>query len=256
MTDGEGAARSPVALINQSMARRLWRKNAVGRSFRMRDATVPELFTVIGIVSDFSHVQGQSGPDVEPAAYVPYAFEPASNAGLVVRVNGAPATVTAAIREQIRRADPGIAIFQIESMEERRQRSFWQYRAIGVMFAVFAAVALVLASIGVYGVLSYSVSQRTAEIGVRVALGAARGDVLRLIMGQGMTLAALGMGLGVAGALVATPVLRSLLYNITPSDPLTFVGVVAFLAAIAALASYIPARRAMAVDALAAIRSE
>jgi putative ABC transport system permease protein len=164
--------------------------------------------------------------------------------------------MTSAIREQIRQADPGIAVYQVQSMEERRQRSFWQYRAIGAMFGLFAAIALALAAIGVYGVLSYSVSQRTAEIGVRVALGAGRGDVMRLIMGQGMTLAMVGMGLGVAGALVATPALGSLLYNITPSDPLTFVGVVAFLAGIAALASYIPARRAMAVDALAAIRSE
>jgi putative ABC transport system permease protein len=124
------------------------------------------------------------------------------------------------------------------------------------MFSSFGAAALLLASIGVYGVLSYSVSQRTQEIGVRVALGAGRRDVLRMIVGQGLRLAAVGIGVGLVGAIGATQLIKSLLYNVTSSDPASFTGVAVFLALVAALASYIPARRAMAVDPIIALRNE
>ena len=141
-------------------------------------------------------------------------------------------------------------------MEEVRQRSFWQYRMFGIMFFLFGAVALVLASIGVYGVLSYSVSQRTQEIGVRVALGAARRDVLRLIVGQGVRLAAVGIVLGMIGAALVTPAVRTILYNVTPTDPLSFGGVALFLSLVALMASYVPARRALAVDPIVALRND
>jgi ABC-type antimicrobial peptide transport system permease subunit len=124
------------------------------------------------------------------------------------------------------------------------------------MFFLFGAVALLLASVGVYGVLSYAVSQRTQEIGVRVALGADSRDVMRLVVGQGLRLAGTGVGLGVLGAAVVTPAVRSVLYNVTPTDPLSFGGVAVFLMGVAAMASYIPARRAMAVDPLVAMRNE
>jgi len=125
-----------------------------------------------------------------------------------------------------------------------------------VMFFLFGAIALVLASIGVYGVLSYSVSQRTQEIGVRVALGAARADVMRLIIGQGLKLAGMGIVLGTAGAFGVTPAARSMLYKVTPTDPLSFGLVAVFLLLVALTASYIPARRAMAVDPLIAMRND
>jgi ABC-type antimicrobial peptide transport system permease subunit len=160
------------------------------------------------------------------------------------------------VREQIRLSDAALPVFQVSTMEDLRQRSFWQFRLFGIMFFLFGAIALVLASIGVYGVLSYSVSQRTQEIGVRVALGAARADVLRLIVGQGVKLAAVGIVLGIAGAFGVTPAARSVLYNVTPTDPLSFSAVAAFLLLVALTASYIPARRAMAVDPLIAMRNE
>jgi ABC-type antimicrobial peptide transport system permease subunit len=144
----------------------------------------------------------------------------------------------------------------VQSVEELRRLSYWQYALFGSMFAGFGIVALALASIGVYGVLSYSVSQRVQEIGVRMALGAERRNVLGLIVGQGLRLAAVGIVLGLAGAFGVTRVIGTLLYNVTATDPVSFASVAGFLALVAALASYVPARRAMAVDPIVALRSE
>jgi putative ABC transport system permease protein len=149
-----------------------------------------------------------------------------------------------------------LPVFDVRTMEEHRERSFWQQRLFGIMFAVFGAIALLLAAVGVYGVLSYSVSQRTQEIGVRVALGAERRDVMRLVVGHGLKLAGLGVGFGLLGAAGITPVIASQLYNISASDPASFAGVALFLSAVALIASYVPARRATAVDPLIALRNE
>ena len=255
-TDAEGTARTPVALVNWAMAKRLWADgDAVGRTFRLRGGDTPEWFTVIGVVADFRHYQSNEAT-AQPAAYVPYPFQTALNTGLTIRVAGDPASIMGAVREQVRLSDPRVPIFQVMTMEERRQRSFWEFRAVGVMFSLFGVIALVLASVGVYGVLAYSVSRRTQEIGVRVALGAARADVLRLILRQGLTLGAIGIVLGAVAAAVLTPVMRSVLYNGAPSDPLSFLLSAAFLLGVAVVASYVPARRAMTVDAISAIRTE
>jgi len=257
LTDAEGAAKSAVAVVNQTMARRLWGdEDAIGRRFRLTGGQAPDWFTVVGVVADFRHFQGDSDDTIEPAAYVPYPFDPTLNTGLTVRAAGDPAALTSALRAEIRASDSSLPVFQVSTMEDLRQRSFWQYRMFGVMFFLFGAIALVLASIGVYGVLSYSVSQRTQEIGVRVALGAARRDVMRLIVGQGLRLAAVGIVLGVIGAALVTPAIRTILYNVTPTDPFSFGAVAVFLIGVALVASYIPARRAMAVDPIIAIRND
>jgi ABC-type antimicrobial peptide transport system permease subunit len=141
-------------------------------------------------------------------------------------------------------------------MEALKEWRFWERRLFGWMFTVFGAIALLLASIGVYGVLSYAVSQRTQEIGVRMALGASRGDVLRLIVGQGLRLATVGVVLGLILTPFLTRTVTSQLYNVTPTDPLSFAGVAIFLTATAFLASYFPARRAMSVDPIVALREE
>ena len=258
LTDSEGATKSPVALINQTMAKRAWGDaDPLGRRFRLKGDRTPDWFTVVGIVADFRHYQGDGDDAIVPAAYVPYPFDPTLNTGLSIRVAaGDPAAISAAVREQIRLSDGTLPVFQVSTMEDLRQRSFWQFRMFGVMFFLFGAIALVLASIGVYGVLSYSVSQRTQEIGVRVALGAARADVMRLIIGQGLKLAGIGIVLGTAGAFGVTPAARSMLYKVTPTDPLSFGVVAVFLLLVALTASYIPARRAMAVDPLIAMRND
>jgi putative ABC transport system permease protein len=257
MTDTEGSTRTAVAMVNQAMVKRFWPgTDPIGRRFQMRIASMPEWFTVIGVIADFRHFQAERDGDIEPAAYVPYPFEPTLNTGLTVRTASDPASLTAAVREQIRLSDPALPVFQVRTMEEQRRRSFWQQTLFGWMFSIFGFVALALATVGVYGVLSYSVSQRTQEIGVRVALGAARRNVLGLIVGQGVRLAAVGVAVGLVGAFGVTPVIGTLLYNVTPSDPLSFALVAVFLMIVAAFASYIPARRALRVDPIVALRGE
>lgn len=156
----------------------------------------------------------------------------------------------------VRAADPGLAIFNVRTMEELRAMGFWQFRLFGFMFAIFGAAALFLAGIGIYGVLSFSVSQRAQEMGVRIALGAQHGDALRPVVCQGITLAMLGVVLGLAGAFGVTRVISSLLYNVTPTDPISFGGVALFLTAIAFIASYLPARRATAVGPIVVLRND
>jgi putative ABC transport system permease protein len=257
-TDTEGRTRAPVALVNQAMARRMWpEEDPIGRRFRLSDAPdVPEWFTVIGVVADFRHGRVTNDAPPDPSAYVPYPFAPALNTGLTVRVAGDPASFTSVLRRQIRDSDPNLPVFEVHTLEELRQLGYWERRIFGWIFSLFGAIALVLASIGVYGVLSYSVSQRTQEIGVRMALGAPRGDVFRLIVGHGLTLAIMGIAAGVIGAFGVTRYVRTLLFNVTPTDPLSFAGVALFLAGVACLASFLPARRATAVDPLIALRNE
>jgi len=257
ITEPEETTRTPVALVNQTMAKQLWpTEDAIGRRFRLVGDETPDWFTVVGVVVDFRHGQGTNLRPIFPSAYVPYSFAPTLNTGLVVRVAGDPAHLTTAVREQIRLADPALPVFQVRTMEDLRQFSFWQYKMFGWMFSTFGAVALLLAAVGVYGVLSYSVSQRRQEIGVRMALGAGRGDVLRLVIGQGVTLAAIGIGVGVFAALGVTQFIKTLLYNVTASDPASFSAVAVFLAVVAIIASYVPARRAMSVDPIIALRND
>ena len=167
-----------------------------------------------------------------------------------------PASITAAVRAALRDSDPNLAIFQTRTISEARRLSFWQYGLYGWIFGTIGVMGLLLASIGVYGVLSYSVSQRTQEIGVRVALGAGRSDILRLVVGHGLLLAAIGIGAGLALSAAAMPLARSLLYKVSPFDPLTFSAVATFLVMVAFLASYVPARRATRVDPVGALRGE
>ena len=191
-----------------------------------------------------------------PVAYVPYPYGATATAGLMIRVASNPSGITSAAREAIHASDPALPLFDIRTMEDLRTGTFWQYRVFGEMFGTFGAVALFLAAIGVYGVLAFSVSQRTQEMGVRMALGASRADVLRLVVRQGVVLAAIGEVLGLAGAFGITRVIGTLLYNVTPTDPLSFGGVAIFLTVIALVASYLPARRATTVDPIVALRKD
>jgi predicted permease len=255
ITDSEEVLRTPVALVNQTMAKRLWEDaDPIGRRFRLTGERF-DWFTVVGVISDFRPF-GPSQEEMDPLAFVPYTFEPTLNTGLTIRVAGDPAQITSSVREAIRASDPGLPVFDVKTMNELRRLSYWEQRLFGLMFSTFGVIALVLASIGVYGMLSYSVSQRRQEIGVRMALGAARRDVMRLIVGHGLKLAAIGVVLGVAGAIPAAMQIRTVLYNVKPTDPISLIGVGLFLGVTAFFASYFPARRAMAVDPLIALRAE
>jgi putative ABC transport system permease protein len=258
-TDAEGWSRTPVAVINQTMAARHWPDaDPIGRRFRLPEADgAGDWFTVMGVAPDLQ-LYGIDPSDTEPAAsaFVPYAYQETLSTGLTIRVAGEPASITAATRAEIRASDPDIATYWVRTMEEVRRTSFWQYGLFGWIFGAIGFVGLLLASVGVYGVLSYSVSQRTQEIGVRVALGATRAEVLKLVVGQGMVLGGIGVAAGLALAVLGMPLARSLLYNVSPFDPVTFTTVPAFLLGVALLASLLPARRATQVDPIVALRGE
>jgi len=257
-TDGEEQGRAGVAIVNAVFAKRMWpnASNVVGQRFRLLADKQNQWMTVIGVVGDFRLFSVRDGKP-SPYAFVPYPYDPSRNTGLTIRVaGGPPAAVTQAVRTELRKVDASLPLFNIQSGEEARASTFWQYRLFGWMFSIFGGVALVLASVGVYGVLSYAVSQRTQEIGVRMALGASRRVVFRLIVGDGARLAAIGITCGVVGAFGVTRVVTSLLYNVTPTDPVSFGATALFLIIVALLASYLPARRATGVDPMVALRAE
>jgi ABC-type antimicrobial peptide transport system permease subunit len=160
------------------------------------------------------------------------------------------------VRAQIRASDPKVPVFDVMDMNDVKRLSFWQYQLFGWMFGIFGVIALALAAIGVYGVISFGVTQRTQEIGVRVALGAQRRDVMRMIVMNGLNLAGIGIAVGAVAAFGVTRVVRSLLIGVSPTDPISFGWVAAFLALVVAVASYFPARRATAVDPIIALRTE
>ena len=257
--DDEGASRSRVAIVNSPMAKYLWpdRNDVIGLRFRFATGADREWITVVGLVGDFNvfSVRSQDPPKV---AFVSYPYMAVPNTGLTIRVAGGvpPESITAQVREEFRKSDPFVPLFNIRTGEENRLFSFWQDRLFGWMFSIFGAIALLLATVGIYGVLSYSVEQRTQEIGIRVALGASRREVFRMILRQSAVLAGAGILIGAVGAGLVTPFVRSILYNVTPTDPLSFVSTAVFLVLIAILAGVLPARRATSVDPIIALRAE
>jgi putative ABC transport system permease protein len=256
-TDAEGSGRSGVAIVNQLLAKRLWPTipDVVGRRFRLESDSTNQWITIIGTIPDVK-VHGIFEQRPVPRAFVSYAYSTARNTGLTVRTSASPESITRAVRDQIHASDPALPIFAEHTMNELRELSFWQYELFGWMFSIFGGIALALAAVGVYGVLSYAVSQRTPELGVRMALGATRQNVFRLIVVDGVRLAGLGVLVGLVGAFGITRVVTSLLYNVTATDPLSFIGTAAFLVVIAIVASYVPARRATGVDPMVALRAE
>jgi ABC-type antimicrobial peptide transport system permease subunit len=173
-----------------------------------------------------------------------------------LRTEGDPLAVVAGVRRAVREIDPDMPISDVKTQTQQIAGTMIRERLLGRLASFFGALALLLACVGLYGLMSYAVSQRTREIGIRVALGAERSDVLKLVVGQGFKLAVIGVVIGIAGALGLTRFLSSLLYGVTPTDPLTFVGVSLLLVAVALLACYIPARRATKVDPMVVLRYE
>ena len=257
-TEAQGWARTPVAIVNRTLAKRHFPDSSpIGRRVRvLNSGDTDEWLTVIGVIDDIK--QDDIEPSDEPysVVYVPYPYQQYVSTGFTMRVAGPPASVMAAVRAQIRAADANLPIFNVKSMEELRKLSFWQYAIFGWVFSIIGGIALLLSSVGVYAVLSYAVSQRTREIGVRMALGASAGSVQKLIVRQGILLAIIGVVVGLAAASVLTQKAVSLLYNVAPTDPLSYIVVASFLLAVAGFASWVPARRAMKVDPIEALRGE
>jgi ABC-type antimicrobial peptide transport system permease subunit len=195
------------------------------------------------------------GEDPKPYFYRPLLQEYEPNAQLIVRADDR-AQVLGALRALIRELDPRMALVGLETLEQHMQLPLFPAQAAGVLLGMFGALALALAVVGLYGVIAYSVSQRAREIGVRMALGARSRDVFRLVFSQGLRLTTIGLGVGFAGALVVSRVLSSVLYGVSPMDPISFGAVAVLLTVVALLASYVPARWAVRVDPMRALRSE
>jgi putative ABC transport system permease protein len=212
--------------------------------------------TVIGVVKDVKEDLFNYRVN-RPVWYVPYAqFENNFPVNLVVRTNSDPTNLAAAVREAVHRIDPDQPISNVMTMDENLSGVLVTERFSAILMGVLAASGLLLAALGLYGVMAYSVSQRTAEIGLRVALGAQRTHVLRLILGQGVKLTLLGVAIGLTAAWGLTRLLVSLLFGVSTTDPATFVSISLLLVSIALLACFLPARRALAVDPMVALRYE
>ncbi len=246
------------AIVNQTLAARYFTDgNAVGRRVRVRQGNdEAPWFTIIGVAPDITHDSVDPDDPPTPAVYVPFPWLETSNTGVTVNVAGAPDAIVPALRREIRALSPTVSIFAVRSMEELRQLSFWQFALFGWIFSIIGVIALLLATVGVFGVLSYSVSQRTREIGVRIALGASERSVQGLVMRQGLFLAGGGIVTGVAAAAVLTRNATSLLYNVSATDPLSYALVSVFLLLVAVVASWVPARRAMRISPIEALRGE
>ena len=245
-----------VAIIDEHMAREYWPgADPVGRRLKRGGAgsNAPWL-TVIGVVSNVKHYALDT--DSRVTFYTPHQQSPSSGMYVTVRTNTDPLRVAAAISQEARAMDPNVPIYDVKTMDERLSESLARRRFAMVALGLFAGVAALLAAIGIYGVMSYTVAQRTREIGIRVALGANTGDVLRLVVSQGMKLATIGVGIGLAASFIITRVMSSLLFGVSATDPATFFAIALLLGGVALLACYIPARRATRVDPMEALRYE
>jgi putative ABC transport system permease protein len=252
-TEDEQADKLPVAIIDESTARRFWLdRDPLGRRLGLgRNSRIP-WFTIVGIIKDIK----QDGLDVNgvPHIYTSVYQELGRTLNLVVRTPLAPSLLEAQIRSEIRAIDPGLPVYNVRTLNEVMERSLGQRRFAAELVAAFASMAVLLASVGIYGLLAYLVGQRSQEIGVRIALGAQQGTILKLILGQGGLLAGIGIFAGLIMAAVTTPMISSLFYGIHAIDPIVFLSVPVILLLVSLAACYFPARRASKISPMKALR--
>jgi putative ABC transport system permease protein len=252
---------TPVAIVSQRMSERFWpgqdpigKRLRVGRPGAGQDSPDSMWLTVTGVVRDVRHEQVAEEPGL--ALYRPYAQAVTNNQYVLVRASVDPMTVAEAATRAVWAVDPNQSTFNVRTMKQRIAETVWQREASSTLFVSFAALALILAAIGIYGVISYTVGQRTREIGIRIALGARRQDVLKMVLGDAMKLAAMGGVVGLLAASALTRLMTGLLYQVSPTDPWTFAIVSLALAGVALAAGYLPARRATKVDPMVTLRQE
>jgi putative ABC transport system permease protein len=255
--DADGVAGPPVVVVNENFAAKFWPgEDALGKRVRVLEEHFPgPWLTVVGVVPD---ILQNFRPNLQrdPLIYVPYAEKPDRQVFLVARTLVPPATLADAFRREVQRVDENLAVYEVRTLENRIAESRLTVSLFGAICSIFAGVATVLAAIGLYGVIAHAVSQRTQEIGLRMAVGASRRDIVRLVLTQGIRPLVPGLAIGLLLALAASRLLRVALVGVSPNDPVTFVGIVMVLTSAVALGCIVPARRATRIDPLIALRYE
>jgi putative ABC transport system permease protein len=244
-------------IVDEEFARRHWpNEEAVGKRIKLggSDPQNPVL-TVLGVVGRVK-MEGLSQDSKRVQGYLPYAQNPSGSMTVILKASSDPNQMIAAVREKVKLIDPDQPIYSIRTMDEIRAESVAPERLNLTLLSIFAGIALVLAVVGIYGVMSYTVTQRTHEIGIRMAIGAQPRDVFKMVLGQGMTLALIGVVLGLVGAFALTRLMASMLFGVEPTDPATFGGIAVLLTTVALLACYLPGRRATKVDPVVSLRYE
>jgi putative ABC transport system permease protein len=253
-TDHDIESSPTTVIINQSFARRFFPDGDPIGKHMLGGGSQPQTREIIGIVGDVRHNALDTSP--AEALYLSSNQRPQLAMSVVVRTSGPPSSMSAAIRSRVLSIDRDQPIASVQTMQEIVSSSISNQRFTLLLLGLFAAVALVLAAIGIYSVMAYTVTQRTGEIGLRMALGAQTRDVLKLVVGQGMTMALIGIGVGLVGAFALTRVMSSLLFSIGATDPITFIAIPLILGGAALAACFVPARRAAKVDPMIALRYE
>jgi len=256
-TASDSASAPPVAIVNRRFVEKFWRgEEPVGKRLRIFNDGKPEPWlTVVGVAPNVLQ-NGVAVKEFDPLVYVPYRQRTMPDMALMARTRVPPATLASAFRQAAQAVDEDMPLYNLRTLEERLALNYWEQGIFGTLFSIFAGIALVLASVGLYAVIAQSVSQRTQEIGLRMALGASAKNILRMVFRQGMLQLAIGLLVGIAAAVGLTRFLGSLLVLVSPTDPVTFTLVAVVLGGAAALGCFIPARRATRVDPLVALRYE
>jgi predicted permease len=257
-TDQDLEKSEQVSIVNETFVKRLMpaaksSADAVGKRISFGDASGP-FMRIVGVARDGKYFNIAEDP--RTFIWTPLTQDYMSSGGIMVRTNGNPEPVFAAVRGEVAAIDPNLPLFDVKTFKEHMQLALFPARVAAMVLGVFGLVALLLSAIGIYGITSYAVSQRTHEIGIRMALGAQLGDVLRLVLNHGLKLTLIGAAIGLVGAYLATRAITAVLYGVSATDPLTFISVSVLLIAVALLACYVPARRATKVDPLIALRNE
>jgi putative ABC transport system permease protein len=243
-------------IIDEEFARRHWpNEDAVGKRIRLGGDDDSPLLTVLGVVGRVK-MEGLSQDSNRVQGYFPFWQLPFTGMTVIMKATGDPNQLIAAAREQVRQVDPDQPIYNIKTMDEIRAESVAGERLNLTLFSIFAGIALILAIVGIYGVMSYTVTQRTHEIGIRMAIGAQQRDVFKMVLGQGMMLALIGIGVGLVGAFALTRLMATMLFGVTATDPATFAAIAILLTAVALMACYLPGRRATKVDPVVSLRYE
>lgn len=254
ITDTDAEKSPMVAVIDEAFARRHFPdEDPIGRGLDIGNGT-DGFYEIVGVVGNVHHAGLDA--DADATMYVPFKQDVFGSMAVLVRTTGDPTAQTATVRQVVREIDRALPAYAITRLDEVVSESVAERRFSMLLLGLFALVALFLAAVGLYGVVAYAVSQRTQEIGLRMAIGAQRGDILRLVLGGGMKLAAVGTAIGIGAALLLASYIASLLFGVTTFDPVSYLATATVLLVVAALACYVPARRAMAVDPLVALRQE